>query len=105
MVNWNIWKSTTNKRIYKSSAIHKKICKIILISLAFEVGEYIFGIGATDITDVITNTMRGIIGITIYIVIKKIFKQDNKVKKIVTICSIVIMIPVAIIEIGLFIYN
>ncbi len=71
----------------------------------FEASQYIFGIGASDITDIITNTIGGIIGICIYMVIKKAFKEDKKVKNFITICSIVIMIPVTIILIALFIYN
>ena len=38
-------------------------------------------------------------------VIERVFKEDKKVKNFITICSIVIMIPVAIILIALFIYN
>ncbi len=91
--------------INKNNAIYKNIFKIFSISLIFEASQYIFGIGASDITDIITNTIGGIIGIGIYMVIKKIFKENTKVKNFITICSIVIMIPVAIILIALFIYN
>ncbi|EPY2274420.1 VanZ family protein [Clostridium sporogenes] len=91
--------------INKNNAIYINIFKILSISLIFEASQYIFGIGASDITDIITNTIGGIIGIGIYMVIKKIFKEDKKVKNFVTICSIVIMIPVAILLIGIYIYN
>ncbi|MHB9940995.1 hypothetical protein CF065_05050 [Clostridium sporogenes] len=91
--------------INKNNAIYINIFKILSISLIFEASQYIFGIGASDITDIITNTIGGIIGIGIYMVIKKIFKENTKVKNFITICSIVIMIPVAIILIALFIYN
>ncbi|MDU1321302.1 MAG: VanZ family protein [Clostridium botulinum] len=91
--------------INKNNAIYINIFKIFSISLIFEASQYIFGMGASDITDIITNTIGGIIGIGIYMVIKKIFKEDTKVKNFITICSIVTMIPVAIILIALFIYN
>ena len=78
---------------------------IALISLAFEVSQYIFAIGASDITDIITNTVGGIIGIGIYLIIKKIFREDMKVKSFVSICSTLVMIPVAFIIVMLFIYN
>lgn len=38
---------------------------IIGLSLAFEIIQFIFGIGASDITDVITNSAGGLIGIGI----------------------------------------
>ena len=89
----------------KNSKVSKNIYKIIIISLIFEVSQYVFGIGASDITDLITNTIGGVIGIGIYMAIKKIFKDDNKVKTFITICSMVVMIPVVIILIGIFMYN
>lgn len=89
----------------KNSKVLKYIYKIAMISLIFEVSQYVFGIGASDITDIITNTIGGVIGIGIYMAIKKIFKDDNKVKTFITICSIVLMIPVVIILIGIFMYN
>ncbi len=91
--------------INKNNAIYKRIYKIFAISLIFEASQYIFGIGASDITDIITNTIGGIIGIGIYMVIERVFKEDKKVKNFITICSIVIMIPVAILLIGIYIYN
>ncbi|GAA0065431.1 MAG: VanZ family protein [Clostridium perfringens] len=78
---------------------------IALISLTFEVSQYIFAIGASDITDIITNTVGGSIGIGIYLIIKKIFREDMKVKSFVSICSTLVMIPVAFIIVMLFIYN
>ncbi|ENK1242778.1 VanZ family protein [Clostridium botulinum] len=91
--------------ISKDSRVYKSICKIFSISLIFEVSQYVFGIGASDITDIITNTIGGIVGVGIYMVIKKVFKNDIKAKNFITICSIVIMIPVSTILILLFIYN
>lgn len=38
---------------------------IVGLSLTFEIVQYIFGIGASDITDVITNSVGGLIGIGI----------------------------------------
>ncbi|EJO5348468.1 VanZ family protein [Clostridium botulinum] len=91
--------------INKNTHIYINICRIFVISFIFEAGQYIFGIGASDITDIITNTIGGIIGIGIYMIIKKIFNDNIKVKNFITICSIVIMVPVAIILMALFIYN
>ncbi len=89
----------------KNSRLHKNILKIAGISLLFEVCQYVFAIGASDITDIITNTIGGIIGILIYLLIKKAIKDDNKVKNFVSICSTLIMIPVSVLVLLLFSYN
>lgn len=56
---------------------------IVLLSLFFEVIQYIFAIGASDITDLIANTFGGIVGIGIFFIFHKIFK-DNVYKAINT---------------------
>lgn len=65
----------------------KKIIPIVLTSLLFEVLQFIFGIGASDITDVINNSLGGVIGIAIAFGISKMFK--NSWKKIINIVSII----------------
>src|SRR5699024_8423175 len=47
-------------------AFLKKVAPIAGVSLLFEVLQFIFAIGGTDITDFIGNTFGGIIGIGIY---------------------------------------
>lgn len=84
---------------------YKNVAILALISLFFEASQYIFAIGASDVTDLITNTFGGTIGIALYWIIKKIFKEDSKVKNFVSICSTLVMIPVAFIIVMLFIYN
>lgn len=91
--------------LIKDIKISKSIFIMATISFIFECSQYIFGIGASDITDIITNTIGGIIGIVIYTAIKKIFKERAKVKNFITICSTGVMIPVSIIIIGIFIAN
>lgn len=54
---------------------YENIVIIALISLAFEVSQYIFAIGASDITDIITNTAGGSIGIGIYLIIKRFLEK------------------------------
>lgn len=38
---------------------------VVGVSLVFEIVQYVFGIGASDITDVLTNTAGGLVGIGI----------------------------------------
>ena len=50
-----------NRMSFKS-----KLAVVLIVSVAAETIQYIFAIGATDITDVITNTLGGLIGIVGY---------------------------------------
>ena len=49
--------------IYPDSEIQNRILLASGLSLFFEVTQYIFAIGASDITDVIDNTLGAVIGI------------------------------------------
>lgn len=60
---------------------------IICTSLFFETVQFIFAIGASDITDLITNSLGGIIGVFIAIVISKV-SAKNWIK-IINIISLI----------------
>lgn len=62
----------------------KKVLAIAVLALAFELTQFIFAIGRADITDVLSNTLGGIIGIGIYALLFKVLKsRTNKVINIV----------------------
>lgn len=69
-----------NKRFFIKAAI------IFCLSLSFEIIQFIFAIGRTDITDLLCNTLGGIIGIGIYELVFKILKcRTNKVLNIIAL--------------------
>lgn len=56
------------------------ICKaapVFCTSLSFEVLQYVLGIGATDITDLLGNTLGGIIGILLFGLLSKLLKENT----------------------------
>ncbi|MDO4925257.1 MAG: VanZ family protein [Turicibacter sp.] len=55
----------------------KKVSVAFFISLTVEVLQFILAIGATDITDLIGNTIGGAIGIGIFYLFIKIFKNKT----------------------------
>lgn len=69
-----------------------------LFSFSLELSQYIFCIGASDITDLITNTTGALVGVGIYFLLKKIFK-DKTNKIILTLASIVTFLFVSLIMI------
>ncbi|MDR2505777.1 MAG: VanZ family protein [Oscillospiraceae bacterium] len=56
-------------------AFARKLLPIIGLSLLFETVQYIFAIGVADVTDLVDNTLGGIIGIGAYAVINKFLKE------------------------------
>lgn len=64
----------------------KKSLPIIGLTIAFEVIQYIFAIGRTDITDILGNALGGVIGIGIFALLFKIFK--NRTIKLVNILAL-----------------
>ena len=73
--------------VWDEKSFIKKFLPIILTSFIFETLQFIFGIGASDITDIISNSLGGVIGIAITAVISKIFR--NNWKKIINIISLI----------------
>lgn len=64
--------------IYKSEwSFFKKILPCLSVSLLFELIQFVFALGASDITDIITNTTGGIAGIVLCFLMKKIFPQKH----------------------------
>ena len=70
----------------KSSPL-RKIAPIFGLSLLYEVIQFIFAIGASDITDLIMNTMGGAAGIFLVFLITKLLKE--KTVKILNIAAII----------------
>ena len=62
------------------------------VSLLLEASQYVLSVGASDITDVITNTLGALIGVLFYNISIKLFKTEEKVKKIFEILALVVTI-------------
>jgi glycopeptide antibiotics resistance protein len=74
----------------------RKIVAIIAITVAFETIQYIFAIGRADITDVLGNTLGGVIGIGIYAALYKVIgARTNRVLNIagliLTVCALLLV--------------
>lgn len=68
----------------------KKVIPIAAFTLAFEIMQYIFALGRSDITDIITNMLGGIIGIGIFAIFFRVFK-----KRTTTIINVLSLIFIA----------
>ena len=66
----------------------KKLILIFSISLICEGSQFIMRVGAFDITDIINNTLGGIIGLLIYKGIEKAFESSVKAQKFINIIAL-----------------
>mgnify|MGYP001027468016 CR=1 FL=1 len=82
---------------------NKRICLntlwVVLISMAVEILQYVFKVGATDIDDIILNGLGGFLGIMIYKILRKIFK--DKVGYAIELASLIVGITFLILNICL----
>lgn len=91
--------------LFKKWTIGKKIFLFFLISLICEIFQFILGVGASDITDIINNTLGGIIGLVIYKGIEKISKNGIKAQKFINIIATIGTILMISLLSVLVIYN
>ena len=63
-----------------------------IFSLILEISQFIFGLGATDITDIITNTSGTILGLLGYLILVKLFKNKEKINNVLKIIALIVTI-------------
>ena len=68
--------------MYLKRTLDNKFLNILLISFIFEALQYILHIGVSDITDIIMNTLGGIIGISIISISSLIFNNNKFINKL-----------------------
>jgi glycopeptide antibiotics resistance protein len=72
---------------------------VFIISLSVELIQFILGIGATDVDDIILNCLGGITGILCYRFLFILTKDQNKIRNIVSILGAIVAIPLLCIAI------
>jgi glycopeptide antibiotics resistance protein len=66
-----------------------------VVSVAFETVQYVLSIGFTDITDVMTNTLGGVLGLVLYRSARR-FVADPKLDADVTVAGTVLLLAVVL---------
>lgn len=78
--------------LWKEKTVIMRIAPICGVSLIFEILQFIFAVGASDITDLIMNTFGGIVGIGIYFLFSNVFKSKcDTIINIVSLCCAVLL--------------
>ena len=76
----------------KRLSFWRKLAIMFIVSLAVETLQFVFAIGTTDITDVITNTFGGFIGLVLYDVCHKYVDEDKLDRFIVVAAASVLIL-------------
>lgn len=75
--------------LFRNWPFLKKVFLIFSLSFFIEILQFWLKIGAFDSTDVVTNTLGGVLGILIYIITSKLFKNQKKAQQFVNIVAVV----------------
>lgn len=73
--------------LFERWTVRKQLFFVFLISLIIEVLQFILILGAFDITDIINNTLGGIIGLMIFKGLRKAFGNSVKAQKLINIIA------------------
>lgn len=69
--------------LFKERLFGKKLLFIFLLSLIVEGLQYMLRLGAFDVTDLMTNTLGGVVGLMIFKAIEKAFDNSVKAQKFI----------------------
>lgn len=67
--------------------LRNKFLIIFGTSLALETMQFVLSIGGTDITDLITNSSGGVIGIGLYALLLKVVKDKQKIDTVISVVA------------------
>lgn len=91
--------------LFKKWTWRHKLLTFALISLMFEVLQFLFRIGAFDITDIITNTLGGLVGVLLIRAIEKLFnneaKSQNFINAIATLGTVTVIVLLLLLKLNM----
>ncbi|WP_052298614.1 VanZ family protein [Syntrophobotulus glycolicus] len=74
-------------------SLPKLVLIIPLASLALEVVQFVLAVGRSDVTDLLMNTLGGIIGILAFLVLTRIFRKREQIVTLV-VCALMTLFEV-----------
>lgn len=75
--------------LLQESRFHVKLAIIAGTSLLLETAQYILAVGRSDITDLLTNTAGGLLGIALYGIIVRLLKSRSRADKLFFILAVI----------------
>ncbi|HEV8591997.1 MAG TPA: VanZ family protein [Pyrinomonadaceae bacterium] len=87
---------------FKKVVFRYKIAVILAFSLAVEIIQFALGIGVTDITDIIMNTLGGSMGLAVYVAVSK-HTNDRFLDRCILVAGTLILLAILYLRIFVFI--
>lgn len=80
--------------LFRNKSTLKVIGSVFGISLAYEIIQFIFAIGASDITDLICNTAGGLIGMAAVYVLSIVLKDKTHMilNRVAVACTVLVIV-------------
>lgn len=79
-------------RMFKKLKWKQYLVTIALVSLFFEILQFIFVVGHSDIDDIIFNTIGGMFGAFMFVMMTRIFRSEERAKSAVIVLGIVLSV-------------
>lgn len=73
--------------LFRKRSFGRQFLFFFLISLSLESLQFLFKIGAFDITDLMTNSLGGVIGYLLFLGIQKLIQNPNKTQKLINLLA------------------
>lgn len=77
---------------FKKIRFLPKFASVLVSSLTFEIIQFIFAIGVTSTTDVITNTVGGLLGLKLYGLSNKYINNEKLDRVIISVGTLVLVL-------------
>jgi glycopeptide antibiotics resistance protein len=84
---------------FKKVGFLPKLAFSLVFSLSAEIIQYIFAIGATDITDIITNSVGGFLGLKLYSLSSQYIQQEKLDRVIISIGALLLLVFISMVAI------
>lgn len=68
---------------------HGKLAVIAGTSLLLETAQYVLAIGRSDITDLLTNTTCGLLGLALYCIIARLLRNRERADKLFLVLAVI----------------
>ena len=87
---------------FKQAAFKYKLAVILTFSFAVEIIQFVLAMGVADITDVITNTLGGFVGLALYEAVSG-QTGDRRLDRYILIAGTLILMAILYLRIFVFI--
>jgi glycopeptide antibiotics resistance protein len=75
----------------KRAGFWRKLAYVFVFSFAVEMAQFIFAIGITDITDLVTNTFGGFLGLIVYDLSNK-YISSEKLDRFIVLAGVILLV-------------